>query len=109
MNRSTNEGIRRGGWKVVYVMIAVVLVLFVLMMFSDSHQGSAVSLKDQVNQKTFGSTERLLAVRANSMVSVSMNNGPVTGKESTVTMITVASKKQREEELKKKIAEAMAR
>jgi hypothetical protein len=82
-------------------------VVVILSLFS---RGSTGSLKDEVSRMTVTNTERhLLAVRANSMVSVSMNNGPVTGKESTVTMITVASKKQREEELKKKIAEAMAR
>jgi hypothetical protein len=108
MDRSTNESIRRGGWKVAIVLIAVAFVLFVLMLFSDSNQG-ATSLRDEVNRSTFKNTERLLAARTNSMMPVSMNSGPVTGKESTVTMITVASKKQREEELKKKIAEAMVR
>jgi hypothetical protein len=69
MDRSTNESIRRGGWKVAIVLIAVAFVLFVLMMFSDSHQGS-VSLKDEVNQKTFKNTERLLAVRANKVPEI---------------------------------------
>ena len=69
MNHSTNESIRRGGWKVVYVLIAVLVALYVLMMFSDSHQGSA-SLRDEVNQKTFKDTERLLAVRASKVPEI---------------------------------------
>jgi len=70
MNHSTNESIRRGGWKVAIVLIAVAFVLFVLMMFSDSHQGSAVSLKDEVNLSTFKNTERLLAARASKVPEI---------------------------------------
>jgi hypothetical protein len=70
MNRSTNEGIRRGGWKVAILLIAFVCIMYVLMLFSGSHQGSAVSLKDGVNQMTFDSTERMLAVRANEVSEI---------------------------------------
>ena len=70
MNHPTNESIRRGGWKVAIVLIAVVFVLFVLMMFSDSHRGSAVSLKDEVRRKTLENTERMLAARANEVPEI---------------------------------------
>jgi hypothetical protein len=60
MNRSTNEGIRRGSLNVVFVLAGFLAVVVILSLFS---RGSTGSLKDEVSRMTVTNTERhLLAV-----------------------------------------------
>jgi len=60
MNRSINEGIRRGSLIAFFTLVAFLVIVAILSLFP---QESAGSLKDEVDRMTVANTERhLLAV-----------------------------------------------
>jgi len=79
MSRLIKERIKQTLVGTVFLLVVFVAVVTVLSLFSN-RQVSVGSLKDEVNHSTFEKTERMLSVHTNSMVPMSMNNGPVTGK-----------------------------
>ncbi|MCX6717594.1 MAG: hypothetical protein NTU76_02885 [Candidatus Taylorbacteria bacterium] len=79
MSHLIKEKIKQVCLVVFFVLVAFLAVLIVLSVLSDNGQGS-VSIKDELNRKTIKDTELMVSVHANSKVSMSMNNGPVTGK-----------------------------
>jgi hypothetical protein len=79
MNYKIKERIKQVLVGIVFLLVAFMVIVAVLSVLSDNGQGS-VSIKDQVNRKTIEDTERMLSVYTNIKTTMSMNNGPVTGK-----------------------------